>query len=105
MNFKNWLKSKPQWLKGGLIGIIIAIFLVKILSFLSDTYPKNDLIMSIVTPLAVLAMPLMRFFDYFRIMDFIHDFRDSLLYSLSIEFFFFGALISSIIKKLKSKVK
>jgi len=99
------MKKIPYWFKGGLIGIIVAIFLVKILYFLSDIYPKNDLISSTVIPLTVLAMPFMLFFDFFRIMDFIHDFRDSLLYSLSIEFFFFGALINWMIRKLKSKVK
>ena len=105
MNFKNWLKSESYWLKGGVIGIIVAIFLVEILYFLSDVYPKNDLISSIVIPLTVFAMPFMLFFDFFRIMDYIYDFRNSLLYSLSIEFFFFGALTSWMIRKLKSKVK
>ncbi len=106
--YKDWFKSKPYWLRGGIIGGIIALLLALLATTCLISIPGEAGIVCLFLPLGPLFPEF--FFGYvqFEFVDFSIYFSDLfyvfLMHMTSfIILFFFGSLVGWIIGKIKSK--
>ena len=113
MTFKDWRKTKPHWLKGGIIGIIFGIILVayNLFSFsIIDScqyekicHPALESIFKYGLFLEAPAILTGALVSVIFQVDFIHHFREIVLFGTMIFFPSAGLIIGWIIGKIKSK--
>jgi hypothetical protein len=101
----NWFKSKPNWLKGGIIGAILGIALSGAL-FLAAEIDSGGL--SIFTKILffnidILTVPILEILDSYCEIEVMHNFKTIIFWTILIEFSIFGMLIGCFYGKIKQK--
>ena len=104
MNIKNWFKSKPHWLSGGIIlaSIYFALFLLGILlSPLSAIHSAVEEI--IVALIIVISIPSIWVMALFPELSYTEGIGLEFFIGALITYFLIGAIIGWIYGKIKSK--
>ena len=89
MKIKNWFKSKPYWLRGGIIGLVFILIFTILFYIIESLFIVNSYAW------AVISLPFTIPYIYFSL---IPTFIIVFLF-----YFLFGALIGFIVGKIKSK--
>ena len=104
MNIKDWFKSKPYWLKGGIIGLllILLIFIANLLLGLPHPLQGEGSMFLFLYA----SLPFVKVFFIFDRLPYSYAFAFT-LYVLStfLGYFIVGAAIGFIVGKIKSKNK
>ena len=98
MNLKNWIKSKPYWLKWGLIFLLIDILIMTPdwIFLLVSSDPAGWIVMFTQLPFIIIGMPIIEMFNYpSKIIV-------ASIFGL-IGYFLFGSVMGLIIGKTKSR--
>ena len=106
--YKDWFKSKPYWLRGGIIGGIISLLLTLLATICFIRFPAEAGLVCLILPLGPILPEF--FFGYiqFEFVDFSAYFSDLFYVFLMhitsfIILFLIGAFAGQIIGKIKSK--
>ena len=106
--YKDWFKSKPYWLRGGIIGGIIALFLTFLATICFIRFPAEAGLVCLILPLGPILPEFFFCYIQFEFVDFSAYFSDLFYVFLMhitsfIILFLIGAFAGLIIVKITSK--